>query len=621
MIKISEYNKILNSVYTQGVLQCSAQTFEQSLKANGATPYVVDFCDMPLDSSITQAYYNEGLSVLAPIIGSKKKYDITQVSQAYVFYMGLLNREFVIGRDIAVKKSKDGTQTGKRKDETSIYTCSEALLEKLYKMGAFENEEKYKKDMKALFGEGSADFGNKKVTSFEKQSLPCIRLDIERVVGDSVSLKTTIPSFRSDYGVEFLIYPYTVFPYLSQMLVKFVENMKVKTFSEKSRKYQDIRGLTIIQKEDEEDVKTRRITFFGEDLERAYRRHTYHDVDEQEDALEMLKNRIRKTDCKWDCLKLYLKGFNLEASLYMPAYSGIRLERIVKILPCHLKDVDTSLYMIDFDNVRRLFRTRVNNWKLQHFKEFNKICNTDDCSNIDDRKQVLDTWVNKEDNDTLYRIIQMYPQLFSGVDSEGNVKSIEDGLYDMYRQKPNALKRLQYIELPDDMKARKDELTRLLKLGVCRIESISSRTGAPRMYLATNNEAVLKSSFFQNRWNAYESDKRTMNNIAGMIKDGRIDNYMAFVKKLKDGGIDGLVDYGSLDDSSDGSDWLRVLGEAYQVLMNDPKREEMRQSREETNPYLVNFRRVDAQSKDEFYGSVDVRNITNIEFGEQKIRK
>ena len=305
----------------------------------------------------------------------------------------------------------------------------------------------------------------------------------------------------------------------------------------------------------------------------------------------------------------------------MPAFSGIRLERIVKILPCHLKDVDTSLYMIDFDNVRRLFRTRVNNWKLQHFKEFNKICNTDDCSNIDDRKQVLDTWVNKEDNDTLYRIIQMYPQLFSGVDSEGNVKSIEDGLYDMYRQKPNALKRLQYIELPDDMKARKDDLTRLLKLGVCRIESISSRTGAPRMYLATNNEAVLKSSFFQNRWNAYESDKRTMNNIAGMIKDGRIDNYMAFVKKLKDGGIDGLVDYGSLDESSDGSDWLRVLGEAYQMLMNDPKREEMRQSREETNPYLVNFRRVDAQSKDEFYGSVDVRNITNIEFGEQKIRK
>lgn len=610
MIKISDYSKILNSVYTQSVLQCSASNFEACLKSdNNSIPYVRDFCDMPLDQSVFQSYYNEGLSVLAPVIGSKKKYDITQVSQYYVVYMGLLNHEFVIGCDL----NKGGL--------TSIYTCSESLLKKLHQHGAFENEEKLKKDMKALFGDGSSEFGNKKVTSFEKQSLPCVRLDIERVVGDSVSLKTTIPSFRSDYGDTFLIYPYTVFPYLSQSLVKFVEKIKVKTFSEKSRKYQDIRGLTIIQKEDDDNVKTRRVTFFGEDLERAYRRHSYHDVDEQEDALEMLHNRIRKTYCVWDCLKLYLKGFNLEASLYMPPYTGIRLERIVNILPCHLKDVDTSLYMIDFDNVRRLFRTRVNNWKLQQFKDFNVVCNTDDCANIDDRKQVLDTWVNKIDNDNLYRIIQMFPKLFSGVDSEGNVKTIEDGLYDMYRQKPNALKHLKAIELPDNVDERKEELKRLLKLGVCRIESVSSRTGAPRLYLATNNDAVLKSSFFQNRWNVYESDKRTMNNIATMIKEGRIDNYMAFVKKLKDGGIDGLVDYGSLDDNSDKSDWLRVLGEAYQELMNNPKQDEIRQSREETNPYLVNFRRVDAQSKDEFYGSVDVRNITSIEFGEQKVRK
>lgn len=610
MIKIETYNKILNSVFDKSVLQLYAWHFDQVLKdkSQNGLPYVMDFTMMPLSQDTIQKYMNMGLSVLAPIVNSKKKYDISQVTDHYIVYTGLLDNEFVLGYD-------------KSKGIMSIFTCSERLLETLFKKGAFENEEKYKKDMKALFGEGAVEFGNKKVTSFEKQSLACVRIDIERVVGDSVSLKTTIPTFRTDYGDNFLIYPYTVFPYLSECMLAFVKGLKVRTFSEKSRKYQDVRGLTIIQKEDDDNVKTRKVTFFGEDLERAYRRHSYHDVDEQEDAMAMVSNRIKKTNCVWNCLKLYLKAFNMEASLYMPAYTGIRFERIEKILPCSLKDVDSSMYMIDYDNVRRLFRTRVNNWKLQQFKDFGVFCNTDDCVNIDDRKEVLNSWMNKMNGDDLYRIMNMSKNLFEGVDSEGNVKDLEDGLYDMYRQKPNALKHLNSVDLPDDAVERKKELTRLLKLGVCRIESISSRTGAPRVYFATNNDAVLKSAFFQNRWNNYESDKRTMNNIATMIKDGRIDSYINFVRKLKDGGVDGLVDYGSLDDSSNNSDWLRVLGEAYQNLMDNPKQDGIREKKEETNPYLVNFRRVDAQSKEEFYGSVDVRNITSLEFGEQKVRK
>jgi hypothetical protein len=38
------------------------------------------------------------------------------------------------------------------------------------------------------------------------------------------------------------------------------------------------------------------------------------------------------------------------------------------------------------------------------------------------------------------------------------------------------------------------------------------------------------------------------------------------------------------------------------------------------NVYLVNFRRVNAENENEYYGCVDVRNIESVMFGEQKAK-
>ncbi len=607
MIKIKEYEQILKSVYNSDVLQLSANIFRESLQSKSPTnEYVRDFCQMGLDYQTFQNYYNEGMSVLAPVVNSKKKYDISMVSMEYIVYTGLLNREFVICFDT----TKEMT--------TSIYTKSEALLKALFKAGAFDNVDKFNKGMKALFGDGKQEFGNKVAASFEKNSLAMARLDISAVIGDEVSLELIIPNkFRNDYGKTFKMYPYTVFPYLSDSLIEFVTKLKEGSFSEKNKKVVDVRALTVLQSESDGSVKNRKVAFTANELVKAYRRGRYNNVDEQEEAQNMLKNQIAKTKIKWDCLKLYLKGFNLEASLYSVPYTTIRFERIVSISPCSLRDVDTSMYMVDFDSVRRLFRARVNNWHLDDFKDFNKIVNTDDCMNIPDRRKVIDAWsYNMEDSDLL-KIMKMRRNLFE-TDSNGNIKTIEDGFDDMYRQKPRAAKNLQFITLESDFSKRKAQVQDLLKRGVCKIESTSTRTGAPRNYLATNCQAVLTASYGPNRLMAFESPKRAIDNLRTMIVQGKVLSYNAFIDKLHKAEIDGLVDYSGLSESSTKNDWITALDVAYADL--ETKSAKKSQSDGTTNNYIVNFRRIDADKASEFYGAVDVRNINSIEFGEQKMK-
>ena len=87
MIKIKDYESILKSVYSNDVLQASANIFKQGLQSQSPTnEYVRDFCQMGLSQNVLQNYYNEGLSVLMPVVNSKKKFDINQVSPEYIIF-------------------------------------------------------------------------------------------------------------------------------------------------------------------------------------------------------------------------------------------------------------------------------------------------------------------------------------------------------------------------------------------------------------------------------------------------------------------------------------------------------------------------------------------------------
>lgn len=621
MIKIAELDKILKKSYNQDVLECAGNYFYNACSSTApVNEFVQDFTQMNLSQAVYQSYYNEGYNVLVPMLQAKKKLDISMVNPMYVTVTGLLAKEFVIGCDVTKGMS------------TSIYTKSYDLLYELFLAGAFDNVDKFNKGIEALFGKkDKQDYGNKVAACFEKASLAMARIDIAGVIGDSVSLDLIIPNkFRTDYGTGFKIYPYTVFPFLSTYLKKMVKSLPERKFKEtrlrKQREVVDIRAVNIMSMEpvlgqtqvNMGNVKTRNVTFFDEEVFKAYKRGNYPTEDHAKDAHDMLIRNIKKTNCTWDCLKLYLKGFNVEASLYSVPYTTIRFERITKISPVSLKNIDTSRYMIDFDSVRKLFISRVNNWKLADFEDFGKMVDTSACANIPERIQVVNAWANEMKDEDLYKLMLSRRNLFEPTMSNGEKKTIEDGLEDMYRQTPNALKKLQFVDLESDFEKRVDQLKDLLKSGVCKIETASSRTGAPRVYLATNHEGVLKTCYGSNVLGEYESDKRAIQNMIKLIEDGKIKTYRNFVDKLHLAKIDGLVDYGQLEGhDSTPSEWLLVLKTA---ALDLEAKTSGRKLSTDTNKYLVNFRRINAFSSSSFYGSVDVRNITSLEFGKQDVR-
>lgn len=616
MIKIKDLDKILSSVLEPEVKKCSASIFEHAMKSKDAiNEFVVDFSRMGLSSTTVQNYYQEGLKVLMPAVDSKKKLDISQVSQAYVIYTGLLNHEFVIGYEPA------------KNMETCIYTKSEKLLTTLYKAGAFDNVDKYNKSMKALFGENGVGFGNKVVASFEKNSLALGRLDIVSIIGDEVCLDLTIPTkFREDYGTGLILMPYSIFPYLSESLSNFVNNLPMRTITVKNKvkrtetKIEDIRGVTVLQKEVDGNVKTRKATFSAKELVKAYNMGAKElglTGEEFEDYQEMVNSQVKKTKLGWDCLKKQIRAFNVEASIYSVPYTVIKLERLMKLTPCTLTNIDTSMYLIDFDEVRRLFTSRINNWRISEFEDFGNIVNTNECANIDERKMMLNRWADGIDDADLYKIMKSKGHLFERM-KDGSSKSIDDGLADMYKRKPKAQKSLKWVDLESNMDARKNQLKNLLSKGVCKIESVSSRTGAPRTFIATNNEDVLSAAYGENQRLAYESPKRSIKQISELVTTGKIQTLTQFITKLQTAGIDGIVNYGGLSENASQHEYLSVLNDALIELENTDRARGNDSGNGVVNVYLVNFRRVNAENENEYYGCVDVRNIESVMFGEQK---
>ena len=610
MIKIKEFERIIKQNVLKEILLGAEKDFVTALKSNSPTEYVKDYLSMSIPQTFHQGVYNHGLNVLMPVVNSKKSLDINSVTPAYITYTGLLDRQCVVGCDF----TKDMT--------TAIYTKSKGHLEDLHKAGAFDNEEKYQKNMKALFGDGKTGFGNKMVASFEKNSLAMARLDIVAVVGDEVSIDLVIPAkFREDYGTGFKMYPYNVFPYLTEVFAKAVESLNPKPIVYKNLKggkgtRPNIKAVGILQREPNGNVKTRKAVFSPMEAQKAYAHTDYGNQERREEAMFLFENQMKKTVVGWDVLKLYLKLYNVEASLYGYAYTGVRFERLLQITPCVLDDIDNNEYLIDFDNVRRLFRARVNRWDLKEFNAFNKICPTDACSNMDERKATVNSWANSMSDSDLYKIMNKNSELFN-TNSGGNIKTIQEGLEDMYKGTPSAAKRMEYVELDPMPNVRKAQVKEMLSKGICQIECVSTRSGASRKYLATSNESILNTVYGIKQRLSFESPRESIKLIKGLIDAGKIkeDKKLSvldkFVEYLFAAEIDGLVDYSGLSNTPTADEMKSVLDTTLAEINAESKAGS-------DNDNLVNFRRINADSKSDYYGSVDVRNITSIEYGAQK---
>ena len=610
MIKIKEFERIIKQNVIKEILLGAEKDFVTALKSNGPTEYVKDYLSMAIPQGVYQGVYNHGLNVLMPVVNSKKSLDINSVTPAYITYTGLLDRQCVVGCDF----TKDMT--------TAIYTKSRGHLEDLHKAGAFDNEEKYQKNMKALFGDGKTGFGNKMVASFEKNSLAMARLDIVAVVGDEVSIDLVIPAkFRDDYGVGFKIYPYNVFPYLTEVFAKAVESLNPKPIVYKDLKggkgtRPNIKAVSILQREPDGNVKTRKAVFTPAEAKKAYARKDYGNQERREEAELLFANQMKKTIIGWDVLKLYLKLYNVEASLYGYAYTGVRFERLLQVTPCVLEDIDNSEYLVDFDNVRRLFRARVNRWDLKEFNAFSKICPTDACSNMEERKATVNSWANSMSDSDLYKIMKANRDLFE-TNSGKNHRTIEEGLEDMYTRTPNAAKRLEYIDLDPMPAVRKSQVKDMLSKGICQIECVSTRSGASRKYLATSNESILNTVYGIKQRLSFESPRESIRLIKGLIDAGKIkeDKKLSvldkFVEYLIAAEIDGMVDYSGLSNTPTANEMKSVLDTTLAEINAESKTGS-------DNDNLVNFRRINADTKADYYGSVDVRNITSIEYGAQK---
>lgn len=567
-LTIKEFNKALSSNGISEIMQLYVEEFKNILNNSNSGRPLRNLTEIaPLQ--FKQSYYQMGLLALKPVFDGVKGLSANDIALELGFLAGVLDNEVLIGVD-----KTGGTP------HIALYTSNEEILTYFAKKGAFADIAKFEKDLEQLKTK-------KKVSAYKNKNGSTVamgRIDFESLEGDLVHLKFTLPrSFRNDFGSTFKLYPYSSFVLLAEEFKKFAKSKKALTV------HQVVEKITKDNRTVEQ--KTRKLTFLPKVVEESYGRAvtSLRNVEEIRGLIEI---KIAKCDCNWDPTRMILKAYDLESSLYGKSHTNIRFQDIIGVENCPPSSINTSQYTVDYEDLKSLFKTRVNSWKLADYNSFT-VVPTEDMATIPDRKDFLMNWLSGIDDSTLYKVMTSREDLFG---------DISKGLDTKYTLKPKAEKLMKLVKLSNNMDERVKEVRDYLSRGICKIEALSKK-GSNRSYVATNNEDILSMKLGKNYLWKFESDRNKLNALMEEVDRG-VDKE-SFEDLVYKADLSGIVPLHNIGSGSE-SEMKAILEEGLESLKSSNR----------SNDYLVNFKQPYAETKDDFWGAVDVRRIESFEFGD-----
>lgn len=399
---------------------------------------------------------------------------------------------------------------------------------------------------------------NKTALGFDEGSYVVVRLDVAAVTKSRVQFKPVIPRSRVKIGIG---QDYVFIP------IDFMHRAAAILDSAS-------KGIFKFTKTSVTGTKTHVATSNPDIVRDVYKNAPKN----------LVESRIRKITCGYDDVTLRYICYDLESSMYALGVASFRPEMLDVIKKGSLKTVDTSMHSVNYDYLQGIFKTRVKGMRLADFDKF-KVIDTSSIPTVDKKAEAIINMSEEWDVRDLFTIMKSYPEIFGDIDKS---------LASREKNAPKVLKQLESVDNFDI-----DTVRDLLKTGVVKITAISKANKTYERY-ASNNEAVLKRFLGKDYVKKYESSSNRIKAMKKEVEEGNIRDRATLEKLLVEYDLMALVDSRSL-----------VTNNPVDVL-------EMSLNNVRDVPSLPNdtiiYRKLNANSRDSFYGQVKGRNIIAIEY-------
>lgn len=513
-------------------------------------------------------FYSRGVDFLKQAVNNYKwklsMEDIENLDKSYVAIMQLLHEFVFVGIDV----TKDGFPS-------ALYTRNITILTTLKENGmlnaSIDDIAKLQNNL----------LGTKTYKGIDEKTHCVMRLDLDGVTNGKPVFKPTIPTSRLKIGVDsdFVFIPLPFYYHIEQILFDAIKDRPFK-FTKTSVTGQVSHMATI-----------------SADTVRKY----YEGCDQN-----LIESKIRKTKVGYDVLRLRFMAYDLESSLNSIGSASFRPEMLDFIAPAKNPTVDKSQYMIDYNHLKGVFKTRVKGFKVAQFDEF-KLMDTTSFANTYDRAEALINWANSLGGADLYRIMKQYENLFGDVDK---------ALATREKNAPKVIKLLKLVDLSDDATERKNQISTMLKTGLVKMVMMSKKSNNVSEKLCSNNPEVLAKMLGKDYVAKFESIRHKVENLKELLIGGKVKDRSSLESLASEYGVLAYVDGTRLFSKAiEGGNTNPAISALDDVLADLNAKAKPR------SESLITFRNVNADNEKEFYGSVHIDNILSVEYAPYEEKK
>lgn len=451
---------------------------------------------------------------------------------------------------------------------SALYTRSRATLNWLFNQGCISESVKMDRVMSALTG-------NKTALSLKERNFVTVRLDLEEVVSGKPIFKLVVPQSNLDIGMgkRYVIIP-APFMYIFESMVQHF-------FKEQPFKF--VKSTVI-------GPVTHVATIYPHILQEAYR-----GKDE-----ELIRSKLNKIKPGYDILKQRFYAYDLEASLTSAGVASFRPEMLDSIVPIPYSEIDTSHHTVNFDLLRGIFKTRINNAKTEQLESLG-LLDLSGFANLRDKQQAIIEAGDRESDKALYWLMRNNPDVFG---------DIEESLKKRERVMPRFLKYFQPVELPEKGEDRVELFNNLLKQGVVKFTA-QKKDGGVFERTGTNNPQVLERVYGKDYIAKYESIRNRLYAVLDLLRSGEVKT-IADLERIG-------VEYNFLDrvDHAQYFDARILQGDissAENAILSVIEELKARASTRRVNPYAVTYRDLNAEDEKGFFGNFNVNTVISAEF-------
>lgn len=465
----------------------------------------------------------------------------------------------VVGVDTSKTEAKDWMKT-------SLYTRSIDILYALEANGQLIN------DLSTVLDK----LTNKTLTSLEKGLQAVVRLDPVNSEGSKPIFEAKIPqsSLNAGGGTDIALIPVASYILFATYLKKVSKNTPLH-----------------IETETIQGKRSYNIGVTPNIYAQAYKNI----------GVDKIRESISKMVVGFDVSTMRYFAYDLEASIHGRGTISVRPEMLNELKPIAIDRVDTRRHEIDFQLLRQVFITKVNQLTAKTVPLF-KFVEDQKYRTLYDFREIVTNQGLALSNKDLFNVMLMNEGLFGKLPEE---------LEKRKRLQLRILKGLEPVELPEDALERKKLVESLMQQGLVKITSKRIKTNGVFEIYASSHSTVLQQLLGKDYVARLETIRVKLYHVRYLLKQTEVIDRWEFedmiVKYNVQDIFEALFLEIALPPKIPTANIVPYVEEGIEFLQEKA----WGRSRSESN---VLYRIVTAETNKNFYGNVDAENILAISF-------